>query len=442
MAKKYFGTDGVRGKVGMHPITPNFSMKLGNAVGQVLRDADLPLTVLVGQDTRRSSDMLKAACFAGVTAAGVDVVNLGIVPTPVIAFMVKELKLGAGVVLSASHNPYYDNGIKLFSHEGYKLSDEMEYQIENYIDQGFYYEAEGQFGQVSSQVNQVKAYIDYCLSCFAHKIDLASKRIVVDCANGAMFRVAKEVFTCLGLETVEIASTPDGLNINKDCGAVHLRRLKTAVVNEKANLGIAFDGDGDRIMLVDEKGCVFNGDDILLLLAKHSSETVGIVGTVMTNLGTEQEFLKRDLLFKRAKVGDRYVMELLLENGWLLGGESSGHIINLRYNTTGDGLMAALQILTVLSEVREPLSKLLDNHKLPQRMINVPLNQKLNSDDMNLLIKDVNFVRKNLGSDGRVVLRPSGTEPVLRVMVEARTDVQVQEWLHYLVAQVKKKLCK
>ncbi|WP_151192847.1 phosphoglucosamine mutase [Cysteiniphilum sp. JM-1] len=440
MARKYFGTDGVRGKVGVNPITPEFAMKMGNAVGQALREKRLPLVVVIGQDTRRSSDMLKAGFIAGITAVGVNVINLGMVPTPVVAFMVPIFKAGAGVVLSASHNPFYDNGIKLFSSEGHKLPDDVEYQIEHYIDEEFYYQPEGEFGEIYSQINEVKPYIKHCLTSFADQINLSDKKIIVDCANGALFRVAKEVFSRLNLNTVNIASNPDGLNINENCGAVHLEALKTAVINQNADLGIAFDGDGDRIMLVDETGCVVDGDDILLALAKHNENIPGVVGTVMTNLAIEQEFSKLNLPFKRAKVGDRYVMELLLENDWALGGESSGHIIDLRYNSTGDGLMAALQILALLTKTNKPLSMLADSQKMPQLMINVPLTKKLDANDMSLLIEDVSFVEKTLGDHGRVVLRPSGTEPVLRVMVEAKTVDLTKKWVDYLVEKVKEKL--
>ncbi|WP_440993913.1 phosphoglucosamine mutase [Cysteiniphilum litorale] len=440
MARKYFGTDGVRGKVGVNPITPEFAMKMGNAVGQALREKRLPLVVVIGQDTRRSSDMLKAGFIAGITAVGVNVINLGMVPTPVVAFMVPIFKAGAGVVLSASHNPFYDNGIKLFSSEGHKLPDDVEYQIEHYIDEEFYYQPEGEFGEIYSQINEVQPYIKHCLTSFADQINLSDKKIIVDCANGALFRVAKEVFSRLNLNTVNIASNPDGLNINESCGAVHLDTLKTAVINQNADLGIAFDGDGDRIMLVDETGCVVDGDDILLALAKYNENILGVVGTVMTNLAIEQEFSKLNLPFKRAKVGDRYVMELLLENNWALGGESSGHIIDLRYNSTGDGLMAALQILALLTKTNKPLSMLADSQKMPQLMINVPLTKKLDANDMSLLIEDVSFVEKTLGDHGRVVLRPSGTEPVLRVMVEAKTVDLTKKWVDYLVEKVKEKL--
>lgn len=440
MARKYFGTDGVRGKVGVDPITPEFAMKLGNAFGQVLRDKGLPLVVVVGQDTRRSSDMLKAGFIAGITAVGVNVINLGVVPTPVVAFMVPTFKAGAGVVLSASHNSYYDNGIKLFSCEGYKLPDDVEYQIESYIDEDFYYQLEGKFGEIYSQINQVEPYAEYCLALFSDKINLQDKKIIVDCANGALYRVAKEVFTRLNLNVIEIASSPNGLNINEACGAVHLHQLKSAVIDQGAYLGIAFDGDGDRIMLLDETGCVVDGDDILLVLAKHTGNVQGVVGTVMTNLAIEQAFSKLGLPFKRAKVGDRYVMELLIENNWALGGESSGHIIDLRYNTTGDGLMAALQVLAFLSKAQQPLSALINIQKMPQLMVNVPLTKKLDANDMSLLIEDIRFVEKILSDDGRVVLRPSGTELVLRVMVEATTIELTKQWVNYLVKKVKEKL--
>ncbi len=445
MARRYFGTDGVRGEVGKAPMTVEFATKLGNAVGQVLQNANQKkIKVVIGQDTRRSSDMLKTAFIAGITATGVDVINLGVVPTPVVAFMVSELDADAGVVLSASHNPYYDNGIKLFSKKGYKLADEFEYEIEQYIDNDFfYYHPQGKFGEMSSQVNQIEPYIVHCLKHFTDKINLADKKIILDCANGALYRTAREVFKCLELNVIEIASKPDGLNINKNCGAVHLDALKTAVVNEFADLGIAFDGDGDRLMLVDESGCVVDGDDILLLLARYpaiSQSDNGIVGTVMTNLAIEQQLAKLNIVFERAKVGDRYVMEKLLQNNWMLGGESSGHIINLHYNTTGDGLMAALQVLAILSQTNQSLSSLIDVQKMPQAMINVPLTRKLDANDMSLLIEDVSFTEKALAEDGRVVLRPSGTEPVLRVMVEAKSQELAVEWVNYLVEKVKQKI--
>ena len=444
MTRKYFGTDGVRGRVGEATITVEFVLKLGNAFGRALKDAMDNRAVVVGQDTRASGDMLKAAFISGITAAGVDVINLGVVPTPVIAFMTRSLNAAAGVVLSASHNPHYDNGIKLFSSEGHKLSDEMEYQIENYIENGFVYQEQAKFGQISSQINEIEPYIAFCLEQFAKQINLAGKKIVLDCAHGATYRLARDVFSRLNVQFVEISSSPNGFNVNEDCGTVHLEKLSDSVINMGADLGIAFDGDGDRIMLVDGSGCVVDGDDILLLLAKHqspqSSVENGLVGTVMTNLSIEQEAKKQGLEFVRAKVGDRCVMEVLLQKKWHLGGEASGHIINLRYNSTGDGVMTALQVLAILSKLDRPLSELIGVKKMPQIMINVPLTRKLGADDLSLLIEDVSFVERQLGDEGRVVLRPSGTEPVLRVMVEAVSVELARKWVDYLVEKSQIKL--
>ncbi len=444
MSRKYFGTDGVRGRVGVFPVTAEFALKLGNAAGQVLKAHDKSAkTIVLGQDTRVSGDMLKAAFVSGITATGIDVINLGIVPTPVVAFMVRALEASAGVVLSASHNPYYDNGVKLFSNEGEKLSDEIELEIEAALDKEFVSDVDGNYGQIISKINEISPYIEYCVSLFKEKIDLSDKKIIIDCAHGAMFRVAEEVFSKLKLQCVNIASNPDGKNINVGCGAVHLQMLKDRVIAEKAYLGIAFDGDGDRVMFVDELGNTVDGDDILYILSKHPSitqEVGGVVGTVMTNLAIEQAFDDAKIAFKRAKVGDRYVLEQLNLLGWKLGGEASGHVINLNYNTTGDGLLAALQLLAVLSQREQALSALSAVKKMPQVMINVPLSRKVDADDMSLLIEDVSFSEKALSDSGRVVLRPSGTEPVLRVMVEAKDKKLASKWAEYLVEKVKEKL--
>ncbi|MFZ9035210.1 MAG: phosphoglucosamine mutase [Francisellaceae bacterium] len=444
MARKYFGTDGVRGWVGQFPLTVDFVLKLGNAVGRLLekQHKEKPC-VVIGQDTRASCDMLKNAFISGITAAGVNVINLGIVPTPVVAFMVERLRAQAGVVISASHNPYYDNGIKLFSHEGHKLPDAFEMEIERHIDGEFYYVGNDRFGVVENQINQIEPYVSYCREKFAKNMDLTGKKVVLDCANGATFRVAKAVFENLGIEFTEIASDPDGYNINEDCGAVHTQKLVDTVVKMKADIGIAFDGDGDRLMLVDHSGRVIDGDEILYLLAQ-APEIVGsiggVVGTVMTNLAVEKALAEEEVAFKRAKVGDRYVMEMMLDNGWCLGGEASGHIINLNFNSTGDGLMAALQVLAVISQRKASLFDLCRIKKMPQVMINVPLLRKIDAQDLSLLIEDVTFVEKAMAADGRVVLRPSGTENLLRVMVEARDDRVAQKWAHYLVDKVKEKI--
>ena len=446
MSRKYFGTDGIRGKVGRLPITVDFALKLGNAVGKVLVSNGHAQQVILGQDTRASGDMLKSAFISGVTAAGVDVINLGVVPTPVVAFMVRALKVSAGVVLTASHNPYSDNGIKLFSAQGQKLSDEVEYDIEQEIDREFYYHREAKFGRIISQINQIEPYISHCVKCFCDYMnasDLADKKIILDCANGAMYRVARSVFDQLGIPYKEIASAPNGVNINASCGAVDLDLLKQSVITEGADLGIAFDGDGDRLMLIDEMGEIVDGDDMLSVLSQHPDivgKVKGVVGTVMTNLAIEHDFKKRKINFQRAKVGDRYVLELLTKHQWSLGAEASGHIINLHYNTTGDGLLAALQILAVMAKTDQSLSDLTHIQKMPQVMINVPLIRQVGADDLSLLIQDVSFVEKNLKNNGRVVLRPSGTEPVLRVMVEAKHKADAKHWADYLVQKVTQKI--
>ena len=446
MSRKYFGTDGIRGKVGRFPITVDFALKLGNAVGKVLVKNGNAQSIVLGQDTRASGDMLKSAFISGVTAAGIDVINLGVVPTPVVAFMVRALEVSAGVVLTASHNPHNDNGIKLFSAKGQKLSDEIEYDIERQIDREFYYHSKAKFGRIISQINQIDPYVLHCIKHFSGHINaanVADKKIVLDCANGAMYRVAQNVFDRLNIQYKTIASEPNGVNINAGCGAVNLDLLKQSVIEQCADLGIAFDGDGDRLMLVDNRGNIVDGDDMLCLLSRHPDivgKTNGVVGTVMTNLAIAQDFVRRKINFQRAKVGDRYVLELLTKHHWNLGAEASGHIINLHYNTTGDGLLAGLQILAVMTKTGKSLSELVNIQKMPQVMINVPLANKIGADDLSLLIQDVSFVEKNLKNNGRVVLRPSGTEPVLRVMVEAKQKADANHWAEYLAQKVKQKI--
>lgn len=440
--RKYFGTDGVRGAFGQAPITVDFAVKMGNALAQVLNARQDTRPVIIGQDTRGSSDSLKYALVSGLAAGGVHAINLGVVPTPVLAYMTKQHNGAAGVMISASHNKHSDNGIKVFSAEGMKLSDAMERALEEAIDADFYYAQNGDFGQLSNQINQVDDYIEYCLKQFYSKVNYGGK-VLVDCAHGASYRVADRVLSELGVNYEMIASQPNGKNINADCGAVALKMLAQKVVESGAALGIAFDGDGDRIMLVDEKGATIDGDQIIYLMAKHPNivgASKGYVGTVMTNLVFEKSFKNLGTEFARAKVGDRYVMEQLTTKGWSIGGEASGHIINLHYNTTGDGLMAALQMLAIFSQDNRKVSEITSMTKMPQIMINVPLKSKLDGDDMSLLFDDVVYAEKSLGDRGRVVLRPSGTEPVLRVMVEADEHTLAEQYVDYLVGKVKEKL--
>lgn len=440
--RKYFGTDGVRGAFGKAPITVDFALKMGNALAQVILMAQDKRPVVIAQDTRGSSDALKYAFVAGLTAAGTHVINLGVVPTPVLAYMTKYHNAAAGVMISASHNKYTDNGIKVFSAEGKKLLDATEMALEDVIDADFYYAQDGEYGQLSTQINQIDAYIEYCLKQFYSKVNYSGK-VLVDCAHGASYRVADRVLSELGINYEMIASAPNGKNINAECGAVSLGVLAKRVVESGADLGIAFDGDGDRVMLVDEKGQTIDGDQIIYLMAQHPNivgASEGYVGTVMTNLVFEKSFKALDVAFARAKVGDRYVMEQLSAKGWFIGGEASGHIINLHYNSTGDGLMAALQMLAIFSHDQRKVSEITHVEKMPQMMINVPLKSKLDGDDMSLLFDDVVYAEKAMGERGRVVLRPSGTEPVLRVMVEADEYSLAQQYVDYLVNKVKEKL--
>ena len=442
MFRKYFGTDGIRGKVGHLPITVDFAVKLGNAVGKFFVNRGHDPKVILGQDTRASGYMLKAAFMSGITATGIDVINLDIVPTPLIAFMVKLLKAAGGVVLTASHNPYMYNGIKLFSARGQKLSDQEEYYIEQQIDQKFYYHPKSKFGTITNKINIIQPYISHCVKSFSNHINLdnfSKKKIILDCANGAMYCVVRNVLNQFIIPYKEIASAPNGVNINENCGTVNLDLLRNLVITEGANLGIAFDGDGDRLMLIDDQGKTVDGDDILCILSKYPDivgKVSGVVGTIMTNLAIENDFKKRKINFQRAKVGDRYVLELLRKYNWSLGAEASGHVINLYYNTTGDALLTLLQILAIMAKTDKSLSDLSNIQKIPQVMINVPLRHQLDSSDLSLFIQDVRFVEKKLKNNGRVVLRPSGTESVLRIMVEAKYKADAQYWAEYLVGKV------
>ena len=447
MFRKYFGTDGVRGKVGCTPITIDFALKLGNAVGKVLVKNTHVQRIVLGQDTRSSGDMLKSAFISGVTAAGIDVINLGIVPTPVVAFMVKELKVSAGVVLTASHNPYNYNGIKLFSAKGQKISYEIEYDIEQQVNRNFYYDQNKKFGIIINKINHINPYITHCIKSFSKFINirnLKDKRIILDCANGAMYRVARNVFNQLGVIYKEIASRPNGININKGCGTMNLEVVQKYVINESADLGIAFDGDGDRLIIINNQGKIIDGDDMLYLLSQHpdivGQKVTGVIGTVMTNLAVEKDLKERKIDFHRAKVGDRHILELLKKYNWYLGAEASGHIINLNYNTTGDGLLGALQILSIMIKTNQSLSNLLHIQKMPQILVDLPLKHQISSENLSLFKQEVNFVEKNLKDNGRVILRLSGTESVLRLMVEAKYDHDARYWVNYLVQKLKRKI--
>ncbi|MEW6679337.1 MAG: phosphoglucosamine mutase [Pseudomonadota bacterium] len=437
MSRRFFGTDGVRGRVGEDPITPGMVMRLGYAAGRVLASKDHDALhgerprVLIGKDTRVSGYMLESALEAGLTAAGVDVRLTGPMPTPGVAYLTRALRLQAGVVISASHNPYEDNGIKFFSALGTKLPDEVELAIEAAMENPIKAEASKGLGRVKRVDDAAGRYIEFCKSTFPNDLDLRGMRIVVDCANGAAYHIAPHVFHELGADVIAIANEPDGLNINKNCGATHTEALARAVRQHRADVGIALDGDGDRLMMADANGTIMDGDKLLYAMARHRKETGelkgGVVGTLMTNLGTELALRKLGCDFKRAKVGDRYVLEVLQEQGWLLGGESSGHLLCLDKHTTGDGIVSALQVLAALRRSGQPLADYTrDCPVFPQVLINVRVAKGFKLDGQAPVVESVQAVEKELGDAGRVVLRPSGTEPLIRVMVEGREETQVR----------------
>ena len=439
MGRTYFGTDGVRGKVGESPITPEFVMRLGYAAGQVLvaDRGSLPPnqhpTVLIGKDTRISGYMLEAALEAGFTAAGVNVLMTGPMPTPAVAYLTRALRLQAGVVISASHNPFEDNGIKFFSSGGHKLPDSVEEAIEARLDQSIVTVGARQLGRARRIEDAAARYIEFCKSTFPNHLDLRGLRVVVDCAHGATYHIAPHVLHELGAEVIAIGNAPDGFNINDECGATHTLALSDAVKTHRADLGIALDGDGDRLMMADAKGRIYDGDQLVYVIARHRIQTGymkgGVVGTLMTNLGTEHALKRIDVPFERAKVGDRYVMERLLANSWTLGGETSGHILCLDKHTTGDGIVSALQVLRALRETGETLDSFTaDLRTYPQVMINVPVKRGAKLDDIPGVQAAVGEAEAALNGCGRVVLRASGTEPVIRVMVESRENADAQHW--------------
>ncbi len=437
MGKKYFGTDGVRGRVGVHPITPQFVMQLGYAAGKVLAGSNdmhgERHGVLIGKDTRISGYMLESALEAGLIAAGIDVYLAGPVPTPAVAYLTRALRLQAGVVISASHNPYDDNGIKFFSDNGTKLPDETERAIEAELDNPMQTNTSDALGKAKRIDDAVGRYIEFCKSTFPAEMNLRGLKIVVDSAHGATYHIARHVFHELGAEVVAIGAQPDGININDDCGATAPANLRKAVVEHKADIGIALDGDGDRLIMTDSSGKLYDGDQLLYVIAKQrqAQGTLqgGVVGTLMTNLAFEHAMQKLGIPFARAKVGDRYVMELLQQKGWQLGGENSGHIICLDKHSTGDGIVSALQVLCALRMKQQTLTEAAgDLHMYPQVLINVKVTGKA-AELMDLQpIKDaVTHAEQSLNGKGRVLLRPSGTEPLLRVMVEGEDGVLVKQ---------------
>ncbi len=428
MSRKYFGTDGVRGRVGEFPITPEFILKLGWAAGRVLGNGGGK--VLIGKDTRISGYLFESALEAGLSAAGMNVCLLGPMPTPGIAHLTRTLHARAGIVISASHNAYPDNGIKFFSAEGTKLPDEVELAIEAMIDQELVTSAPDKLGRAARVDDAAGRYIEFCKSTFPEHLDLQGLHIVLDCANGATYQIAPKVFAELGAELTVLGNDPDGLNINDGCGSTHLEWLQKNVQLQGADLGIAFDGDGDRVLMVDREGRVIDGDELLYVMTLHRQRMQrlegGVVGTLMTNLGMEHALQAAGIPFVRARVGDRYVMEQLLAQGWQLGGEGSGHLICLDKTSTGDGIVAALQVLAAVVESGRTLTDLVSGmDKYPQQLINVRLARKIDVLGTPEVQAAVAAAESELAARGRVLLRPSGTEPLLRVMVEGQDAGEV-----------------
>lgn len=440
MTKKYFGTDGVRGRVGQAPITADFVLKLGWAVGKVFAQEGGRSLVLIGKDTRISGYMFESALEAGLVAAGVDVRLLGPMPTPAIAYLTRTFKARAGIVISASHNPYYDNGIKFFSAQGTKLPDDVELAIEAMLDQPMETVESAQLGKVRRLDDAGGRYIEYCKSTANGGFTLEGIKIVLDCANGATYHVAPAVFAELGAQVSVIGGSPDGLNINAGYGSTAPEALQKQVIAENADLGIAFDGDGDRVLFVDSKGELVDGDELLYIIASEQHRQIngckGVVGTLMSNLGFELALKDLDIPFARAKVGDRYVKEMMDGKGWLLGGENSGHIICADVSSTGDGVVAALKVLQAISSSGESLRELRAKvTKLPQIMKNVRVSGEVDLGSAEML-EAVAEVENQLGERGRVLLRPSGTEPLVRVMVEGEDAGQVEGLCQQLADRV------
>lgn len=443
MSRHYFGTDGIRGHVGQPPITPDFMMRLGYAAGKVLAheaaSSSRP-TVLIGKDTRLSGYMLEAALEAGFSAAGVDVMLAGPTPTPAIAYLTRALRLSAGVVISASHNPYHDNGIKFFSASGNKLPDAVEHAIEDALEAPLTCVSSEKLGKARRLDDARGRYIEFCKSTFPNELDLRGVKLVVDCAHGAAYHIAPDVFHELGAEVVAIGNQPNGLNINDGFGATQPEALARAVAEHGADVGIALDGDADRLLMVDTSGRIYNGDELLYLMVRDRHQNGGIdgaVGTLMTNMAVESAFSAMGIGFARARVGDRYVLETLLDRGWQVGGEGSGHLLFLDKHTTGDGIISALQVLSALRRTDCSLADGIADMRLwPQTLLNVRIQRGFDWQSSPAMIAAKQAAESALGSDGRVLIRPSGTEPLLRVMVEARDAALARSLAERLVDAV------
>ena len=430
MKNKYFGTDGIRGRVGDSPVTADFMLRLGRAAGKVLADGD-SRSVVIGKDTRISGYMFESALEAGLAAAGANVALLGPMPTPAIAYLTRTLHACAGIVISASHNPFYDNGIKFFSADGEKLPDEVEQAIEAELEKPFSTVASEKMGKAVRIEDAAGRYIEFCKGTIPFEITLRGLKIVVDCANGATYRVAPAVFEELGANVITVGAKPNGLNINENCGSTHPELLSKAVLQNGADVGIALDGDGDRVVMVDANGKLVNGDELLYIVATARQDNGllqgGVIGTVMSNFGLELALKKRNIPFMRSPVGDRHVHKALVSNGWTLGGEASGHLLCLDRTSTGDGIVSALQILEVMVSRGKALAELTsDVQKLPQVMINVPISGSVSDLDASEPVNNaIRQIEAQLGDTGRVILRSSGTEPLIRVTLEGTNENQV-----------------
>ena len=428
--RKYFGTDGIRGRVGEFPITPEFMLRLGWAAGQAFKRDGQRNSVLIGKDTRLSGYMFESALEAGLSAAGVDVKLLGPMPTPAIAYLTRTFRASAGIVISASHNPHHDNGIKFFSPAGTKLDDALETEIEKWLDKPIEVCGSKELGKAFRVDDAPGRYVEFCKSTVPNEFSLEGLHIVLDCAHGATYHVAPKVFRELGAKISVVGGEPDGLNINLNVGSTHMESLSKAVLEKQADLGIAFDGDGDRVLMVDRDGSEVDGDELLYVIAaqRHAAGTLkgGVVGTLMTNLGVELALREQGIDFERAKVGDRYVMERLIDRGWLLGGEGSGHMVIRDCTSTGDGIVSALQVLLAIRRAGSSLADLRQGmSKLPQKMINVRVEQRFDPLGRDDIVRAVESAEARLGGGGRVLLRASGTEPLIRVMTEGQDEAQI-----------------
>tara|TARA_R110002012_G_scaffold317389_1_gene533668 strand:+ start:752 stop:2095 length:1344 start_codon:yes stop_codon:yes gene_type:complete len=440
--RKYFGTDGIRGKVGENLINPEFVMKLGWAAGKVLAGSGTN-KVIIGKDTRISGYMLESALESGLSAAGISIGLLGPMPTPAIAYLTKTFRSEAGIVISASHNPYYDNGIKFFSADGTKLDDDIELAIEAEMDKPMQCVASDKLGKAVRIADAAGRYIEFCKGNFPSNLSLKGLKIVVDCAHGATYHIAPNVLSELGAEVIEIGTEPDGLNINRKVGATSMKAIVDSVIKNKADLGFALDGDGDRIMLVDHHGNVIDGDQIVYIIARDALKSGklkgGVVGTVMSNLGLEVALSTLGVPFERSKVGDRYVLELLRQKGWSIGGEGSGHVLNLDAASTGDGIVAGLQVLAAMLNANMTLNELSRGMtKFPQTLINVRFSEGDTPLDAQDVKNSVLEAESALGERGRVLLRKSGTEPLIRVMVEANDATDSRKWAEHIADAVRK----